>query len=276
MKKHIAIWGMIGMLMLSGCGKNENKDTATPTDATEEPEEIAVQVLDNDILTLTYTGIEKDGEGIMFSVHNKTDKYINVYFSTIVVDGRTEEPMMGIDIEAGEDDDYLCDVTQVQSFDTLTGILVVDDEDGNNVDSIYIDNVPLSDASDDTSDTTRVASSEGLPVVLDNDKITVSYAGTYTDEEEQGLIFNVYNKTDSMIETTFDTIEIDGNTEEPSYVVDIMSGTYGVIQCDVEGDISKLEAITADISIYYLDVNDIDSFDENNMDSFNISGASIK
>jgi hypothetical protein len=44
----------------------------------------------------------------------------------------------------------------------------------------------------------------------------------------------------------------------------------------VEGDISKLESITADISIYYLDVNDIDSFDENNMDSFNISGASIK
>jgi hypothetical protein len=266
------------MLMISGCGKKENKaeNTATPADATVEPEEIAVQVLDNDMLTLTYTGIDEDGEGILFLVQNKTDKYINVYFNTIVVDGRTEEPMMGIDIEAGDEDEYICDVSEVQSLSTLTGILVIDDEDGNNLDSIYLDKVSLSDASEDTSDTTPVASAEGLPVVLDNDKITVSYAGTYTDEEEQGLIFNVYNKTDSMIETTFDTLEIDGNTEEPSYVVDIMSGTYGVIQCDVEGDISKLEAITADISIYYLDVNDIDSFDENNMDSFNISGASIK
>ena len=60
--------------------------------------------------------------------------------------------------------------------------------------------------------------------------ITIAYTGIETDGEgedaETCLAFEIYNKTDELIQATFDTILVNGTDEEPSYMTEAFLGIH--------------------------------------------------
>ena len=96
-----------------------------------------------------------------------------------------------------------------------------------------------------------------------NDKITIAYTGIETDGEgedaETCLAFEIYNKTDELIQATFDTILVNGTDEEPSYMTEALGHTYGKLLCDVT-DPASIKELTASVSIYTAEDELIDSY----------------
>ena len=68
---------------------------------------------------------------MMFTITNKSDdQMVNVYFSDVVVDGETLQPMFGLDVEAQTSEDQICLVDCDAAPSALTGIVCVDDMEG--------------------------------------------------------------------------------------------------------------------------------------------------
>ena len=60
---------------------------------------------------------------MMFTITNKSDdQMVNVYFSDVVVDGETLQPMFGLDVEAQTSEDQICLVDCDAAPAALTGI----------------------------------------------------------------------------------------------------------------------------------------------------------
>ena len=133
---------------------------------------------------------------------------------------------------------------------------------GETVGHYEVKDVPLSgkaEASGDQSFTLK----DGAVQVFDNDKITIAYTGIETDGEgedaETCLAFEIYNKTDELIQATFDTILVNGTDEEPSYMTEALGHTYGKLLCDVT-DPASIKELTASVSIYTAEDELIDSY----------------
>ena len=92
--------------------------------------------------------------------------------------------------------------------------------------------------------------------------MTIAYTGI--DDEEPGLIFEVYNKTDEMFQVSFDTILVNDEEEEPSYVADTLSHTYSELVCDVT-EPEAVTTLTATLTIYDVDDNKIASYSIENV-----------
>lgn len=268
MKKYLILAGAV-MLMatLAGCGKDDSEEKATATDAeTEEEMNVSIEVLDNDTLTMTYTGFDSENGGMLFTVKNKTDETIDVYFADVIVNGETVQPLVGTDIAAGKTGKDILFIECDEEIPYLNGILFVDDEDGDTIDSFEIKDVCLSE--DETSTTeTGYDYKDGSVAVFENDNIIVSYVGMDTDSDEPGLIFEVYNKTDELIQATFNSILVNGEEEEPSYVVEIMSGSYATLIADVS-DPADVTELTAEIYI--------SDYDDNDIGTYEVEGVSLK
>lgn len=196
--------------LVSGCGDKKQQTSEEIT--TAEDGTVAVEVLDNDQIALVYNGYDPEVHGMMFTITNKSDdQMVNVYFSDVVVDGETLQPMFGLDVEAQTSEDQICLVDCDAAPAALTGIVCVDDMEGYTIGTYEIDDVALSNEKDDTKEYTV---KEGAVTILDNDKVTVSYIGIENDSDgddaEQVLAFEVYNKTDKKIQATFDTVLVNG------------------------------------------------------------------
>ena len=144
----------------------------------------------------------------------------------------------------------------------MNGILFIDNDAGETVGHYEVKDVPLSgkaEASGDQSFTLK----DGAVQVFDNDKITIAYTGIETDGEgedaETCLAFEIYNKTDELIQATFDTILVNGTDEEPSYMTEALGHTYGKLLCDVT-DPASIKELTASVSIYTAEDELIDSY----------------
>ena len=189
-------------------------------------------MLDNDKVTLTYTGYDKEADGMMFTVSNKTGDPVNIYFGDVAINGETIQPLFGPELEANATEEDVC------MIECLSG---------------------KAEASGDQSFTLK----DGAVQVFDNDKITIAYTGIETDGEgedaETCLAFEIYNKTDELIQATFDTILVNGTDEEPSYMTEALGHTYGKLLCDVT-DPASIKELTASVSIYTAEDELIDSY----------------
>ncbi len=268
MKKYLIIAGaLVIMAAFAGCGKDDSEGDVTSTEATPtdaEIEKVNIEVLDNDVLTLTYRGYSFENEGMLFSVKNKTPENIDVYFADVKINGETLQPLVGTDVAAGENEEDVLFIECENEVLFLNGILAVDDEDGNTIGSYEIANVCLSE--DEVATTEEYYDyKDGGVVVLENDDIIVSYIGI--DSDEPGLVFEIYNKTDELIQATFNYILVNGSEEEPSYVVEIMSSSFATLIADVSNpeDITELTA-----EIY------ISDYDDNDIATYDIEGVSLK
>lgn len=284
---------------VSGCGK---KEAETP----KTVEEMST-ILDTDEMKLAYLGKNPEASALVFEITNKLNEDINVYFSDIAIDGRTEQPESGVDCEANAVETYFCDVSDKDKINRLTAIFCVDNAEGEqlayheitdfelpeltwsegetvvysdeDMEGVVVEDDEVSDdeasgdedgeASDDEASDdeelawTYEAVSEPV-VVLDNDDLTITFVGY--DEEEPGLVFDVYNKTKTFICGGFDWILVDGSQLETSYVVDVISKTTAAIVCDVP-DPHSITSVTALFST--------DDFEGNDMSDYEIKDVAI-
>ena len=253
--------------LVSGCGDKKQQTSEEIT--TAEDGTVAVEVLDNDQIALVYNGYDPEVHGMMFTITNKSDdQMVNVYFSDVVVDGETLQPMFGLDVEAQTSEDQICLVDCDAAPAALTGIVCVDDMEGYTIGTYEIDDVALSNEKDDTKEYTV---KEGAVTILDNDKVTVSYIGIENDSDgddaEQVLAFEVYNKKDKKIQATFDTVLVNGKEEEISYVADAMGHTYATLFCDVS-DVKAMTTLTGEFTVY--------DEDDELIGSYSIEKAALK
>lgn len=254
---YILAVGLCVFASLCGCGKKEQK-----TESSTEEENVSVNVLDNDKVTLIYTGYDKEADGMTFTVSNKTGDPVNIYFGDVAINGETVQPLFGPELEANATEEDVCMIECDKAVSVLNGILFIDNDAGETVGRYEVKDVPLSgkaEASGDQSFTLK----DGAVQVFDNDKITIAYTGIETDGEgedaETCLAFEIYNKTDELIQATFDTILVNGTDEEPSYMTEALGHTYGKLLCDVT-DPASIKELTASVSIYTAEDELIDSY----------------
>ena len=117
---YILAAGLCVFASLCGCEKKEQKTESSP-----EEENVSVNVLDNDKVTLVYTGYDKEAEGMMFTVSNKTGDPVNVYFGDVAINGETVQPMFGPELEADTTEEDVCMIECDKAVSVLNGILFI-------------------------------------------------------------------------------------------------------------------------------------------------------
>ncbi len=127
-KKYGLAAGIFLLMILAGCGGKDKNANTNPED-----EEVSIEILDNEQLTLTYTGYGKEEEGLLFTISNKTSETINVYFQDVAIDGKTIEPLFGMDIEPKSEEKEVCLVECDSVLPVLEGILAIDNAEGENI-----------------------------------------------------------------------------------------------------------------------------------------------
>lgn len=255
-KKYGLAAGIFLLMILAGCGGKDKNANTNPED-----KEVSVEILDNEQLTLTYTGYGKEEEGLLFTISNKTSETINVYFQDVAIDGKTIEPLFGMDIGPKTEEKEVCLVECDSVLPVLEGILAIDNAEGENIAQFAIKNQALTEEKTENTDASYQLK-DGAVQVLDNENMTIAYTGI--DDEEPGLIFEVYNKTDEMFQVSFDTILVNDEEEEPSYVADTLSHTYSELVCDVT-EPEAVTTLTATLTIYDVDDNKIASYSIENV-----------
>ena len=161
-RHYILAAGLCVFASLCGCGKKEQK-----TESSTEEENVTVIVLDNDKVTLTYTGYDKEADGMTFTVSNKTGDPVNIYFGDVAINGETIQPLFGPELEANATEEDVCMIECDKAVSVLNGILFIDNDAGETVGHYEVRDVPLSgkaEASGDQSFTLK----DGAVQVFEN------------------------------------------------------------------------------------------------------------
>ena len=103
-----------------------------------------VFVYDDEMFTLHYIGTDTEySPSLIFNVANKTERDIGFYFDTIAVNGETESPAFIVEVLAGTEAEYWCDVSTIEGLDKLTANICITDSDGYTIKECSIKDVPL-------------------------------------------------------------------------------------------------------------------------------------
>ena len=94
--------------------------------------------------------------------------------------------------------------------------------------------------------------------VYEDSYIKIVYTGI--DNEEPGLVFNITNKTSKNFSFAFNSILVNGKTEEPAYSTEVLANSKVKYVCDVSS-VENINAITAKMYIYDSDGYDIEHFE---------------
>lgn len=160
MKKSLILFlSLLVMACLLACGKsevaeNENEISEdavmeaqeTPAAAKAEISEITapVFVYSDEMFTLHYIGTDTEYfPSLVFNVANKTEQDIGFYFETIAVNGKTESPAFIVEVMAGTEAEYWCDVSTIDGLETLTANICITDSEGYTIKECSIKDAPL-------------------------------------------------------------------------------------------------------------------------------------
>lgn len=173
MKRVIIVFvSLLVMVCLLGCGKSEAEesmfvdieiqDEPITNEAQEAPEEVPnneevpadevtsetvapVFVYEDEMFTLHYIGTDIEySPSLIFTVVNKSDQDIGFCFDAIAVNGVTEYPAFIVELLAGTEGEYWCDVSTLDGLETLTANICITDSEGYTIKECSIKDVPLS------------------------------------------------------------------------------------------------------------------------------------
>lgn len=173
MKRVIIVFvSLLVMVCLLACGKSEAEeslfvdieiqDNETVVDEVQEAQEMPVNedlpadeetseivapvfIYDDEMFTLHYIGTDVEySPSLIFTVVNKTEQDIGFCFDAIAVNGVTEYPAFIVELLAGTEDEYWCDVSTLEGLDTLTANICITDSEGYTIKECSIKDVPLS------------------------------------------------------------------------------------------------------------------------------------
>lgn len=117
---------------------------ATP-DPTATPTPAPVLVYESETISVYYVGFDNDEfmPGLIFNVANKSEQDFSFSFDAIAINGKTEHPMFAVDILAGTECEYFCDVSTIEGVNTLTAKMYTYDDEGYTIEEFKVKDVPL-------------------------------------------------------------------------------------------------------------------------------------
>ncbi len=264
-------------LVACGSAEEETEEAETMNDVITMVEDVEIDLIDSDLVTLKFAGFDEDGD-MYFWFGNKTGETVNIYFSYVSLDGETYEVDEEVEFDGEEGNFKTSLVTLSKECTYFAGIFVVEDEDYEILATYEIANTKVADGD---SEAPEFDAADGVSV-LSNDDLEIYYMGTgsgetyYDDEDddeeitEECLMFLVYNKTDSFIQIAADSITVDGEEYEPSYVAGAFAGGWTTLYVDVDDDVkvSKIKELTCTFATY-------DAEDEE-LETYDVDGVSLK
>lgn len=143
MKKIIILF--ISLLVLAcffACGKSGIPNGEVETTKTAAP----AFIYDDEMFSLYYIGVDNEySPCLVFNVVNKTEQDIGFCFDAISVNGATEYPAFIVDVLAGTETEYFCDVSTTDGLESLTANICITDSEGFTIKECKINDVPLSE-----------------------------------------------------------------------------------------------------------------------------------
>ena len=170
MKRIIIVFvSLLLMVCLLACGNSETEESVfvdieiqDEINATDEAEKVPVIeempanetttvladpvfVYEDEMFTLHYMGNDVEIlPSLIFKVVNKSEQDIGFCFDSIAVNGVTEYPAFIVEVLAGTEGEYWCDVSTVDGLETLTANICITDSDGYTIKECSLKEVPLS------------------------------------------------------------------------------------------------------------------------------------
>lgn len=144
-------WFLISILVLSvilRLGNNtKNNSTETSANTTAETnntiEKVSKGIYEDSYIKVIYVGRDKEENGLLFEITNKSDKNFSFCFDSILIDGKTEVPAYSTEIIAGSKAEHLCDVSSIDNIESLTATMAIYDSDGFEIKDFSVKNIPL-------------------------------------------------------------------------------------------------------------------------------------
>lgn len=143
-KKLFIIFAVIFCITLTGCSSElpEENDSGNNTEATEQTKVSPVKVYEDSKVKVTFTGYDYDEPALLFEVENKSKQNISFSCESILVNGKTENPVYSADILAGSKNTATCDVSTAD-IKTLTAEMEIYDSDGYEIEKFSVKDIKL-------------------------------------------------------------------------------------------------------------------------------------
>lgn len=144
-------WFLIVIVLLCVVGglfsneKNNSTETSanTTTEINKTIEKVSKEIYEDSYIKIIYVGKNKEENGLLFKITNKSNENFSFCFESILVNGETEEPVYSTEVISGSEVEYLCDVSSVDKIETLTATMCIYDSNGFEIKDFSVKNIAL-------------------------------------------------------------------------------------------------------------------------------------